>query len=73
MLKTEAIKLLGGTIPAAAKAIGVSYQAVDKWPDELPDRISDRVQAYLYRQSTAMPDPIGIEGAPEVPATAVGV
>lgn len=52
MQKTEAIQLLGGTIPAAAKAIGVSYQAVDKWPEVLPDRIADRVQAFLYRQSS---------------------
>ena len=51
MLKTKAIELLGGTISAAAKAIGVSYQAVDKWPDVLPDRIVDRVQAALWRMS----------------------
>lgn len=43
MKKTEAIELLGGTVPSAAKALGVSYQAVNKWPDELPQRISDRV------------------------------
>jgi hypothetical protein len=57
MLKTKAIELLGGTIPAAAKAIGVSYQAIDKWPDELPDRIVDRVQAALWRMSQQPPDP----------------
>lgn len=51
MLKTEAIELLGGSIPAAAEAIGVTYQAVDKWPDELPARIMDRVQAALWRKS----------------------
>lgn len=51
MLKTKAIELLGGTTSAAAKAIGVSYQAVDKWPDVLPDRIVDRVQAALWRMS----------------------
>lgn len=50
MLKTEAIDLLGGTIPAAAKAIGISYQAVDKWPEVLTDAIRDRVQAVLYRR-----------------------
>lgn len=49
MLKLDAIRLLGGSIPAAAEAIGVTYQAVDKWPDELPPRIADRVQAALWR------------------------
>lgn len=50
MLKTEAIQLLGGSIPAAAKAIGITYQAVDKWPDVLSPRIADRVLAALARQ-----------------------
>ena len=51
MLKAEAINLLGGTTAAAADAIGVSYQAVDKWPDgELPARIADRVLAALARR-----------------------
>lgn len=51
MLKTEAIELLGGTVAAVADAVGVTYQAVDKWPDELPPRIADRVQAALWRKS----------------------
>jgi hypothetical protein len=50
MHKSKAIELLGGTTAAAAKAIGVSYQAVDKWPDDLPDRIADRVLAVLARK-----------------------
>jgi len=51
MLKTDAIQALGGTVAAAAEKIGVTYQAVDKWPDELPPRIADRVQAALWRMS----------------------
>lgn len=43
MLKSKAIELLGGTVAAAADALGVSYQAVDKWPDVLPPRIEQRV------------------------------
>lgn len=43
MNKQKAIEMLGGTVSAAAEAMGVSYQAVDKWPDELPARIADRV------------------------------
>jgi transcriptional repressor of cell division inhibition gene dicB len=59
MQKTEAIDLLGGSVAAAAKEIGCSYQAVDKWPDTLPPRILDRVQAALYRrqQSDQPPHP----------------
>lgn len=50
MKKTEAIELLGGSVTAAAAAIGVSYQAVNQWPEELPARIEDRVLAALARQ-----------------------
>lgn len=53
MLKTHAIELLGGTVTSAADAIGVSYQAIVKWPSELPPRIVDRVQAALYRKQQA--------------------
>ena len=49
MNKAEAIQQLGGSIPAAAKAIGVSYQAVNQWPEVFPSRIVDRVQAALWR------------------------
>ena len=51
MNKQDAIKLLGGTTSAAAKAVGISYQAVRKWPDTLPPRIVDRVDAALSRIS----------------------
>ena len=50
MLKSKAIELLGGTIPAAAAAIGVTYHAIRKWPDVLPARISDRVLAAIARK-----------------------
>jgi len=50
MNKTDAIRLLGGTAAAAAKAIGISPAAVSLWPDVLPARIADRVQAALWRQ-----------------------
>ena len=57
MTKTEAIALLGGSIPAAAAAVGVTYQAVDKWPEVLPQRIADRVQAALWRIQNNVPHP----------------
>ena len=50
MNKQKAIDLLGGSVSAAADAVGVSYQAVDKWPDVLPQRIVDRVQAAIARK-----------------------
>jgi hypothetical protein len=50
MEKAKAIELLGGSVSSAAAAIGISYQAVDKWPDRLPERISDRVLAALARR-----------------------
>jgi len=50
MRKTQAIELLGGSIAAAAEAIGISYQAVNQWPEELPPRIADRVYAVWGRK-----------------------
>lgn len=50
MTKHEAIQLLGGTPAAAAKEVGVTTAAISLWPDELPPRISDRVQAALWRR-----------------------
>lgn len=63
MLKTEAIRLLGDSISAAAAAVGVSYQAVDKWPDVLPQRIADRVQAALWRIEKGIPHPAASSAA----------
>lgn len=50
MRKSTAIKLLGGSTTSAAKEIGISYQAVVKWPEQLPARIADRVLAVLARK-----------------------
>lgn len=55
MKKADALALLGGTVTAAARAIGIKPAAVSLWPDELPARIADRVQAALYRQSNPKP------------------
>lgn len=53
MDKQEAIRLLGGTPTKAAEAIGVTVGAVSLWPDPLPRRIADRVQAALWRREQA--------------------
>jgi hypothetical protein len=50
MLKTKAIELLGGSVSTAAQAIGITYQAVHKWPDVLPESIADRVVAAIARR-----------------------
>jgi hypothetical protein len=62
MDKAKAIELLGGTISAAAEAIGVTYQAVDKWPELLPARIEDRVLAVLARRHLS-PEQLGVKPA----------
>lgn len=43
MKKAHAIELLGGSTAAAARALGISYAAVFKWPAELSPGVSDRV------------------------------
>lgn len=63
MTKAEAIALLGGTAAAAARAIGISPAAVSLWPDDLPPRIADRVQAALFRQQTESTAPEQAEAA----------
>ena len=49
MEKSRAIEKLGGSVPAAAKALGISYQGVRQWPDTLPPKIADRVFAAFVR------------------------
>lgn len=49
MNKAAAIELLGGSVIGAAKAIGITPQAVSAWPETLPPRVADRVQAALWR------------------------
>lgn len=51
MNKTEAIRLLGGTPSDAAKAVGISTGAISQWPEVLPPRLVDRVQAALWRMA----------------------
>jgi hypothetical protein len=52
MDKTKAIELLGdgGGSAVVARKLGISYQAVEKWPDPLPPRIADRIVAALARE-----------------------
>lgn len=49
MKKDRAIKMLGGSVSLAAKAIGVTYQAIAKWPETLTPKMSDRVVAAKLR------------------------
>ena len=50
MKKSDAIEALGGTVLLAAEAVGVTPSAISQWPDELPSRLVDRVQAALWRK-----------------------
>lgn len=50
MKKIDATSRLGGTPTAAAEAIGITSQAYSQWPDYLPPRLVDRVQAAIARQ-----------------------
>jgi hypothetical protein len=54
MLKIQAIKIVcgseGGSVAETARRLGISFQAVNKWPDELPSAIENRVLAYLARK-----------------------
>ena len=45
--------MLGGSVVKAAKRIGISYQAVYKWPDVLSPAVSDRVIAALSPKTKA--------------------
>lgn len=58
MKKTQALELLGGSAAAAAERIGISVQAVSQWPDDLPQRIADRVQAALWRMAREQTVPV---------------
>lgn len=49
MKRTTALELLGGTVASAAKAIGVTTQAVYAWDDDLAPAIADRVIAAYSR------------------------
>ena len=55
MKKQDALNLFGGRPTDAAKALGVTRQAVNGWDDDLPQRIQDRVIGAAFR--------IGIERA----------
>lgn len=50
MLKSDAIRLLGGTPKSAAEACQITKQAVSLWPEVLTRDIEDRVLAALARK-----------------------
>jgi hypothetical protein len=55
MNKITAIELLGGTVTAAAIAIGTTSSAISQWPDDLPPRLADRVLAACMRRGIKVP------------------
>lgn len=54
--KEIAIDMFGGVVKLA-RAIGVTPQAISRWPDEIDERLSDRVIAACVR-SEMDPAPI---------------
>jgi hypothetical protein len=50
MRKEKAIERLGGSVAEAARTLGLTYQAVAKWPDNLSQALSDRIEGFLLRQ-----------------------
>lgn len=53
MKKQIAIEKLGGNNASAAAAIGITRQAIGQWPDILPPRLVDRVEAAAARLARA--------------------
>jgi hypothetical protein len=64
MLKSDAIRLLGGTTKSAADACRITLQAVSGWPDVLTRDIEDRVLAALARKHLS-PEQLGAMPAAE--------
>ena len=54
--KQQAIEMLGGSQTTAAKALGITYQAVRKWPDNLTPDIENRLIGMLVRGRRKVPD-----------------
>ena len=65
MDKKKAIELLGGSVASVADVVGVSYQAINKWPDQLPSRIADRVLAACLRKGIKVPAELLKKPAPQ--------
>jgi hypothetical protein len=53
MTKREAFELLGGSLSTVAHAVGVTKQAIHRWPDPLTPRLVDRVIAAVWRMEHA--------------------
>ena len=48
--------MLGGSQTTAAKALGITYQAVRKWPENLTPDIENRLIGMLVRGRRKVPD-----------------
>lgn len=55
MTKNEAIKLFGETPAEAARALGITRQAINNWPDVLTQWMEDRVMGAHQRLNAAPP------------------
>ncbi len=68
MTKNEAIKLFGDTPAEAARALGITRQAINNWPDVLTQWMEDRVNGAKQRLSPHVPAAMSIphDGAAEL-------
>lgn len=58
--------MLGGVV-SASRLVGVTPQAVSRWPEVLPARIEDRVIAALVRAGREVPQELLRQPAPAQP------
>jgi DNA-binding XRE family transcriptional regulator len=65
MTKIEAIKLFGETPAEAARALEVTRQAINNWPDELTQWMEDRVNGAYHRLYGKFPPELATAQAPE--------
>jgi hypothetical protein len=70
MKKSEARALLGGSDVSAAQEMKITRSAFAQWPEDLPDRLADRVQAALARKHLDLPGLIEQATATEPPRAA---
>lgn len=64
--KQQAIEMLGGSQTAAAKALGITYQAVRKWPESLTPDIENRLIGMLVRSRRKVPNWL-VSAKPQAP------
>ena len=66
MDKKQALQQFDDSVEQCAREVGCTGAAVRQWPDPLPPRISDRVQAALWRRHVKNQRASAVRSAEEV-------